>query len=110
MKKPNSTVKRIVDYFKQNPIPLAPPINMTEVRRAMKGYARAFKIDIVNDSDPLIQLQETREEINRFLKCLKVEMGGFKYSEALEVEFYKRFEGPKPHKYEKGYCESNMLS
>ena len=65
MKKPKSTVKRMVDYFKQNPIPLAPQINMTEVRRAMKGYARAFKINIVNDRDPLIQLQETREEIGK---------------------------------------------
>ena len=45
MKKPKSTVKRMVDYFKQNPIPLAPQTNMTEVRRAMKSYARAFKID-----------------------------------------------------------------
>ena len=88
MKKPKSTVKRMVDYFKQNPIPLVPQINMTAVRRAMKGYARAFKINI--------------EEIGRFLKRLKVEMGGFEYSEALEVGFFKRIEGPKPHKYEKG--------
>ena len=104
MKKPKSTVKRMVDYFKQNSIPLAPQTNMTEVRRAMKSYARAFKIDIVNDRDPLIQLQETREEIGRFLKRLKVEMGEFKYSKVLEVEFYKRIESPKPHKYERGYC------
>ena len=51
-------------------------------------------------------MQETREEIGRFLKRLKVEMRGFKYSEAFEVEFYKRIEGPKPHKYEKGYSDS----
>ena len=35
-------------------------------------------------------------------------MGGRKYSEALEVEFYKRIEDPKPHKYEKGYCDSKQ--
>ena len=52
----------------------------------MKGYARAFKINIVNDRDLLVQLQETRQEICRFLKRLKVEMGVFKYSEALEVD------------------------
>ena len=69
MKKPKSTVKRIVDYFKQNPIPLAPQTNMTEVRRAMKSYARAFKIDIVNDRDPLIQLQETRKRLVDFLSA-----------------------------------------
>lgn len=72
----------------------------------MKGYVKAFKINIANDRDLLIQLQETRQEIGWFLKRLKVEMGGSKYSEALEVEFYKRIEGPKPHKYEKGYYDS----
>ena len=35
-------------------------------------------------------------------------MGGFKYSEALEAGFFKRIEGPKPHKYEKGYCDSKQ--
>ena len=107
-KKPKSTVKRMVDYFKEKPIPLAPQANITEVRRAMKGYSRGFKINIVNDRDPLVQLQETRQEIGRFLKRLKVEMGGFKYSEALEVEFFKRIECPKPHKYEEGYCVSKQ--
>lgn len=71
MKKPKSTVKRMVDYFKQNPIPLAPQANLMEVRRTMKGYARAFKINVVNDRDTLIQLQETRQEIGRFLKRWK---------------------------------------
>ena len=100
----------MIDYFKQNPVPLAPQTNMTEVRRAIKGYASAFKINIMNDRDPLIQLQDTREEIGRFFKRLKVEMGGLKYSEALEVEFYKQIEGPKPHKYEKGYCHRKRYS
>ena len=52
----------------------------------MKSYARAFKIDIVNDRDLLAQLKETKQQIGRFLKRLKVEMGEFKYSEALEVD------------------------
>ena len=76
----------MVDYFKQNPIPLSPQANLTGVRREMKSYARALKINIVNDKNPLVQLQETRQQIVRFLKRLKVEMGGFKYSEALEVD------------------------
>ena len=81
-----STVKRMVDYFNQNAIPLAPQANLTEVRRAMKSYARAFKIGVVNNRDLLAQLKETRQQIGRFLKRLKVETGGFKYSEALEVD------------------------
>lgn len=53
MKKPKSTFKRMADYFKQIPIPLAPQANTAEVRRAMKGYATAFKINTVNERDPL---------------------------------------------------------
>ena len=26
----------------------------------------------------------------------------------MEVEFYKRIDGSKPHKYEKGYCDSKQ--
>ena len=108
MKKPKSTVRRMADYFKQNPIPLTPKLNITEVRRAMKGYAKGFTINIKNDIDPLAQLQETKKAIGSFLGHLKAEMGGFKYSEALDTEFYKRIESPKPHKYEKGYCDSKQ--
>lgn len=43
-----------------------------------------------------------------FLKRLKVEMGEFKYSEALEVEFFKNVGEPKPHMYKKGYCDSKQ--
>lgn len=74
----------------------------------MKGYARGVKINMKNNIDPLAQLQETRKEIGSFLRHLKAEVGGFKYSEALEVKFYKQIEGPKPHKYEKGYCDSQQ--
>ena len=42
IKKPKSTVKRMVDYFTQNLVPLAPQINMTEVRRAMKRLCKGF--------------------------------------------------------------------
>ena len=69
MKKPKSTVKRMVDYFKQNCIPLAPQTNMTEVRRAMKGYARAFKINIVNDRDPLLSCKKQGKRLVDFLSA-----------------------------------------
>ena len=69
MKKPKSTVKRMVDYFKQSPIPLAPQTNMTEVRRAMKSYARAFKINIVNDRDPLLSCKKQGKRLVDFLSA-----------------------------------------
>ena len=112
MKTPKSTVKRMVDYFKQTPILLAPETNMTEVRRALKDYARAFKINIVNDRDPLIQLKETREEIGRFLKRLKVEMGGFKYiRKHWRLNFINESRAPNHINMRKDtVIESNILS
>ena len=84
----------MIDYFKQNPVPLAPQTNITEVRRAIKGYARAFKINIMNDRDPLIQLQETREEIGRFFKRLKVEMGGLNIRKHWRLNFINKSRAP----------------
>ena len=85
---------------------------MTEVRRAMKGYARAFKINIVNERDPLIQLQETREEIGRFLKRLKVEVGGFKYiRKHWRLNFINESRAPNHINMRKDtVIESNILS
>ena len=88
----------MVDYFTQNPVPLAPQINMTEVGRAMKGYARAFKINI--------------EEIGRFLKRLKVEMGGFKYiRKHWRLNFINESRAPNHINMRKDtVIESNILS
>lgn len=80
---------------------------MTETRRSIKGHLRAFKIDIKNGEDPLIQLQETQPEVNRFLGNLLGEMGGFKFSEALEIEFsWRTAEGKNKHRGK--YCDSKQ--
>ena len=60
MKKPKSTVKRMVDYLKQNPIPLAPQT---------KVYERAFKINIVNDRDPLLSCKKQGKRLVDFLSA-----------------------------------------
>ena len=43
MTEPNSIVKRMVDYFKQNPIPLAPQANITEVRTGNERLCKGFR-------------------------------------------------------------------
>ena len=42
MKKPKSTVKRMVDFFKQNPIPLAPQANITSNEKLCKGFQNKY--------------------------------------------------------------------
>ena len=58
---------------------------MTETRRSIKGHLRAFKINIKNGEDPLIQLQETQPEVNRFLGNLLGEMGGLSFLKPLRL-------------------------
>ena len=96
--KPKSQVKRMVEYFNANPIPPHPRKNITRTRPALGGYSRAFKVNIRIICDLMIQLQETQSEVKRFLCDLFGEKGGFKSSEALEIEFCRRTaEGKNEH-------------
>lgn len=105
--KPKSQVKRMVEYFNSNPIPPHPRKNIIQTRRALGGYYRAFKTNIRNVCDPMIQLQETKSEVKRFLGDLFGEMGGFKFSEALKIEFCTRTPEGKNEQQRK-YCDSKQ--
>ena len=86
--KPKSQVKRmveLVEYFNANPITPHPRKNITQTRGALGVYSRAFKVNIRNIFDPMIQLQETRSEVKRSLGDFFGEMGGFKFSETSNI-------------------------
>lgn len=97
----------MVEYFNTNPIPPHPRKNITQTRQALRVYSRAFKVNIRNICDPMIQLQETQSEVKRFLGDSFEEMGGFKFSEALEIEFSRQTaEGKNEH--QRKYCDSKQ--
>ena len=43
------------------------------------GYARSYKVEIVDHKDPLVQLQASKSSIEDLFKDLLDEMKGFKY-------------------------------
>ena len=43
------------------------------------GYARSYKVEIVDRKDPLVQLQANKSSIDDLFKDLLNEMKGFKY-------------------------------
>ena len=49
------------------------------VKNSFSGYARSYKVEIVDDKDPLIQLQASKSNIEDLLNDLLDEMKGFKY-------------------------------
>ena len=61
----------------------------TQKERALKGSTRSYEISLVNERDPLVQLQNTRSLIkNNLLKVLN-EMKGLKFTETLKITFEK---------------------
>ena len=67
-----------------------PNTEWNERARALKGYTVSFEVGVINNSDPLIQLQSTRQMIENNLKNLLNEMIGFKFNEVLKITFEKQ--------------------
>ena len=66
--------------------------------KALKGNVESFTINIINNKDPLIQLQNTRKAIkHRIISTLKSKRG-LKFIETLKVTFTKISNGEKIYK------------
>ena len=60
-----------------------------EVDKALKGYTKSLEISIKNDKDPLVQLQNTRLDIENHIIKILTSMKGLKFVETLRVTFKK---------------------
>ena len=56
-----------------------------EVSKALKGYARSYKIEIIDLKNPLAQLEVSKSSIEDLCKDLLNEMKGFKYQITITV-------------------------
>ena len=52
---------------------------------ALSGYARSYKVEIVDKKYPLVQLQASKSSIEDLFKDLLDEMKGFKYQITIRV-------------------------
>ena len=66
-------------------LPFYDELNITEVSKAFKRYARSYKFEIGNHKDPLVRLQASKSIIKDLFKDLLNEMKGFKYQIAVAV-------------------------
>ena len=66
-----------------------PSINIVPTAKALKGHLESFTINIINNKDPLIQLQKTRKAINHHIKSKLKSKRGLKFIETLRVTFRK---------------------
>ena len=50
---------------------------ITEQRRALKGYTKSYELSFESATDPLVQLQRTRSAIGRKFHTIVQQMKGF---------------------------------
>ena len=105
---PRKNVKQMVqDYedniiqppleFRDKPVPLPrtkkpvplPRTKIEQVQQALKGYTKSFEISIINNKDPLTQLQNTRKAVEYHIMKILTSMKGLKFFETLKVTFKK---------------------
>ena len=66
-------------------VPFYNELNVVKSSNAFSGYARSYKVEIVDHKDPLVQLQASKSSIEDLLKDLLDEMKGFKYQITVAV-------------------------
>ena len=60
-------------------LPFYDELNVVKSSDAFSGYARNYKVEIVDLKDPLVQLQASKSSIEDLFKNRLDEMKGFKY-------------------------------
>ena len=68
-------------YFE---LPFYDKLRVVEISKAFKGYARSYKVEILEPKDPLAQLEASKSNIKDLFKELLKEMKGFKYQITLK--------------------------
>ena len=60
-----------------------------QLNQAMQGYTQSFEISIINDKDPLLQLQLTRNNLRSHISSILESLKGLKFVQALKVTLSK---------------------
>ena len=66
-------------------LPFYDELSIVKNSSAFSGYARSYKVEIVDNKYPLVQLEASKLSIEDLVKGLLIEMKGFKYQTTLTV-------------------------
>ena len=65
--------------------PFYDELNVVEISKAFKRYARSYKVEMIDSKDPLAQLEASKSSIKYSFKELLNEMKVFKYQITVTV-------------------------
>ena len=61
---PRKNVKKMIKEYEENIKPIPPPrTKIKQVNKALKGYTESYEVTVIDDKDPLVQLQKTRQKL-----------------------------------------------
>ena len=78
-------MKHLSNIESLHELPFYNELTVVKKSNAFKGYARSYKVEIVDSKDPLVQLEASKSSIKDLFKDLLIEMKGFKYQITMTV-------------------------
>ena len=80
-----SEIKKLSNIRLLQELPFYNELNVVKSSNAFCGYERSCKVEIVDNKDPLVQLQASKSGIEDLFKDVLDEMKGFKYQKTVAV-------------------------
>ena len=77
--------KQILELYKEVPV----KFEIKRLNQAMQGYTQSHEIKILNNTDPLSQLQLTRKDLKSHISIILTSLKGLKFVESLKVTLSK---------------------
>ena len=78
-------INKLTNVELLNEVPFYDSLNIKDISKAFKRYAKSFSIEIIDSRDPLLQLTASKLSIKDLIKDLLFEMKGFKYQITVNV-------------------------
>ena len=87
VKKPK--VKRLKNINLLSELPFYKELTVVKTDHAFRGYAKSFKVEIIEKKDPIVQLEASKSKIKDLFSVLLNETKGFKYQITVKVVLKK---------------------
>ena len=85
----NLILKKLSNAKLLQELPFYNELSIVKSNSAFSGYARSYKIEIVDKKDPIVQLKASELSIKDLFKDHLNEIKGFKYQIALSISSSK---------------------
>ena len=82
--RPPKPIPQVEDHIISVPVP-----KINELNKALKGYAKSYGIELLDNLNPLNHFTKTKTLVKSYLENLLKDMKGFKFIETLEVTLEK---------------------